>query len=75
MIKLTKSDSADGQHHFIEADLVDHIDAHVHLSKPADEVMATWESDDSLELDDDEGATEIKDNEEKEQEDWIERRR
>jgi hypothetical protein len=73
MIKLTKSDSADGQHHFIDVDLVDHVDAQVHLSKPADEVMAEWEDDDSLELDEDE--TEIEENEEKEQEDWIERRR
>ena len=75
MIKLTKSDSADGQHHFIDADLVDHVDAHVHLSKPADEVMAEWEDDNSLNLDDDEEKTEIEDNEEKEQADWIERRR
>ena len=73
MIKLTKNDSADGQHHFIGADLVDHVDAHVHLSKPADEVMAEWE-DDELDLDEEE-TTEIEENEEKEQEDWIERRR
>ena len=69
MIKLTKTSSVDGQHHFIDVEDIDHIDAHVHLSRPADEIMAEWE-DDELDLDDDE--TEI---EEKEQEDWIERRR
>ena len=74
MIKLTKSDSADGQHHFIDADLVDHVDRHVHLSKPADEVMAEWEDDD-LDLEDDDEITEIEQDEEKEQEEWIERRR
>jgi hypothetical protein len=75
MIKLTKSDSADGQHHFIDAELVDHVDSHVHLSKPADEIMAEWEDDESLELDEDDASTEIETNEEKQEEDWIERRR
>jgi hypothetical protein len=75
MIKLTKSDSADGQHHYVDADLVDHVDTHVHLSKPADEVMAEWE-DDMLELSvDDEEVTEIDENEKQKQEEWIERRR
>jgi hypothetical protein len=72
MIKLTKKDSADGQHHFIDVEDINHIDAHVHLSRPADEIMAEW--DDELDLDEDE-TTEIEENEEKEQEDWIERRR
>ncbi len=77
-IKLTKNDSADGQHHFVDATLVDHVDSHVHLSKPADEVMAEWE-DDELDLDDDDGETEIEQSEEQKEEqkeeEWIERRR
>jgi hypothetical protein len=42
-IKLTKGDSSDGMHHFIPVDWVDHIDAHVHLNKPADEVFDQWD--------------------------------
>ncbi len=34
-IKLTKQDSRDGKHHEIPLDWVDHVDAHVHLSKKA----------------------------------------
>jgi hypothetical protein len=49
-IKLTKSDSPDGMHHFIPVDWVDHVDAHVHLSKASDEVMDEWEDEDSMEL-------------------------
>ncbi|MBX9991288.1 DUF2171 domain-containing protein [Phreatobacter oligotrophus] len=41
-IKLTKSDSPDGQHHFIPMDWVDHVDAHVHLSKSGAEVRSAW---------------------------------
>ncbi|GMB82380.1 MAG: DUF2171 domain-containing protein [Shinella zoogloeoides] len=43
-IKLTKSDSSDGQHHLIPLDWVDHVDAHVHLNKDADEVRQQWSS-------------------------------
>lgn len=43
-IKLTKSDSKDGQHHLIPLDWVDHVDAHVHLNKDADEVRRQWSS-------------------------------
>ena len=43
-IKLTKSDSKDGQHHLIPLDWVDHVDAHVHLNKDADEVSRQWTS-------------------------------
>ena len=32
-IKLTKNDSPDGQHHFVPAGWVDHVDAQVHLKK------------------------------------------
>ena len=41
-IKLTKSDSADGRHHLIPLDWVDHVDQHVHLSKDADAVKRDW---------------------------------
>jgi hypothetical protein len=43
-IKLAKTDSKDGQHHFIPLSLVDHVDAHVHLNKAAKDVMAQWKS-------------------------------
>ena len=41
-IKLTKSGSPDGQHHFISLVDIDHVDAHVHLSKSAAEARAVW---------------------------------
>jgi hypothetical protein len=42
-IKLTRTDSKDGKHHFISVDLVDHVDQHVHLNKPAKDVQAAWQ--------------------------------
>jgi hypothetical protein len=54
-IKLTKSDSSDGQHHYLDMDLVDHVDQHVHLSVSAEEAKEEW-SDDSLDLDEDDTA-------------------
>jgi hypothetical protein len=36
-IKLTKSDSSDGQHHFLPVHLVERVDDKVHLSIAADE--------------------------------------
>ena len=44
-IKLTKSDSPDGQHHFVPTSWVDHVDTHVHLKKSAEETKAGWKSD------------------------------
>ena len=41
-IKLTKSGSSDGQHHFIPLSWVDHVDQHVHLNKNAQDVMSGW---------------------------------
>lgn len=41
-IKLTKTDSDDGQHHLIPLDWVDHVDEHVHLSKNAEDVRQQW---------------------------------
>jgi hypothetical protein len=38
-IKLTRADSEDGIHHYLPAELVDHVDEHVHLSVPSDEAM------------------------------------
>lgn len=39
-IKLTKNDSPDGKHHYVPTSMIDHVDAHVHLSKPCDEIKA-----------------------------------
>jgi len=43
-VKLTKSDSEDGQHHLIPLDWVDHVDQHVHLTKSAEDVFSQWSS-------------------------------
>jgi hypothetical protein len=44
-IKLTKSDSPDGQHHFIPMGWVDHVDTHVHLKKNSSETEREWKND------------------------------
>jgi uncharacterized protein (TIGR02271 family) len=41
-IKLAKSTSPDGQHHYIPVTWVDHVDAHVHLTQASAEVRAGW---------------------------------
>lgn len=41
-IKLAKSTSPDGQHHYIPLNWVDHVDAHVHLTQASAEVRAGW---------------------------------
>jgi len=42
-IKLTKSDpAANGKHHFIPLDWVDHVDDKVHLTKTSSEAMQQW---------------------------------
>ena len=44
-IKLTKSDpTSGGQHHIIPIGWIDHVDAHVHLNKPAKDVMKQWQA-------------------------------
>jgi hypothetical protein len=44
-IVLTKSDpKSGGEHHTIPLSLVDHVDAHVHLSKSAKDVQKEWQS-------------------------------
>lgn len=52
-IKLTKSDSSDGEHHYLDMGLVDHVDEHVHLNVSAEEAMDEFGGDD-LELDEEE---------------------
>lgn len=37
-IKLTKASAPDGQHHFVPASWIDHVDTHVHLNKPVNDV-------------------------------------
>lgn len=41
-IKLTKTSSPDGQHHFIPLAWVDHVDTHVHLNKAEAGVRSSW---------------------------------
>jgi len=44
-LKLTKNDSPDGQHHFIPAGWIDHVDSHVNLKKNSVEAEQGWKSD------------------------------
>lgn len=42
-IKLTKSDpAANGEHHFIPVDWVDHVDQHVHLNVSSGQAFQQW---------------------------------
>jgi hypothetical protein len=44
-LKLTKNDpAANGQHHYLPLDWVDHVDAHVHLKTKSQEVMSKWQT-------------------------------
>ena len=43
-IKLTKKNSADGQHHFIPVGWVERVDSHVHLKKNSMETEQNWKS-------------------------------
>jgi hypothetical protein len=38
-IKLTRSDSPDGRHHFVPLSWVSRVDDQVHLSKPGDQAI------------------------------------
>ena len=38
-IKLTRNDSADGEHHFLAIDLVERVDDKVHLKVPAQDAQ------------------------------------
>jgi hypothetical protein len=45
-IKLVKSDPlAEGTHHYVPLDWVDHVDSHVHLNKESSELLALWKQD------------------------------
>lgn len=41
-IKLARNASPDGQHHFIPVNWVEHVDQHVHLNKPRQQVLSGW---------------------------------
>jgi hypothetical protein len=41
-IKLARSTSPDGQHHYIPLTWVDHVDTHVHLTMASTEARAAW---------------------------------
>jgi uncharacterized protein (TIGR02271 family) len=41
-IKLAKSTSPDGQHHYVPLAWIDHVDRHVHLTKTSAEAKAGW---------------------------------
>ena len=42
-IKLTKNDPmAEGSHHFIPVDWIDHVDSKVHLTKDSGELASLW---------------------------------
>lgn len=42
-IKLTKSSSPDGNHHYIPVAWVERVDSHVHLSKNSRETESEWQ--------------------------------
>jgi RNA polymerase-binding transcription factor DksA len=44
MIKLTRHDSPDGQHHFLPLDWVARVDTHVHLNKARQAAQEEWQS-------------------------------
>jgi hypothetical protein len=45
VIKLTKKDSPDGQHHYIPTGWVERVDRHVHLTKNSQETEQNWKAD------------------------------
>ena len=51
-IKLTRSDSSDGEHHFIPLAWVAHVDSQVHLTISAEDAMDAWEDESEIELSD-----------------------
>ena len=40
-IKLTKTDSPDGLHHFVPVAWIDHVDQHVHLNKSLADIRSS----------------------------------
>ncbi len=43
-IKLTRTDSPDGKHHFIPVSWIDRVDQKVHLNKSAKDAQSEWQS-------------------------------
>jgi hypothetical protein len=41
-IKLTKSGSKDGKHHWIPLSWVTRVDTHVHVDRPGEQAMREW---------------------------------
>jgi len=41
-LKLTKNDSPDGQHHYVPASWIAHVDSHVHLNKDCGQAKREW---------------------------------
>ena len=81
MIRLTKTDSPDGKHHYLSTDFVDHVDAEVHLSITAEEAVAEWEDEDEdeeVDADDEIGEPVSfgdSDDEDEDSDEWVEERR
>ncbi len=44
-IQLTKTDSPDGQHHFLPTSMVERVDTQVHLNRNSEETRREWKSD------------------------------
>jgi hypothetical protein len=44
LVKLTKSDAKDGQHHLFPVSWVERVDQKVHLSKSCQDAMAHWQT-------------------------------
>jgi hypothetical protein len=44
LVKLTKSDAADGRHHMFPVSWVERVDEHVHLNKPSKEAKSEWQT-------------------------------
>jgi hypothetical protein len=45
VIKLTRKDSSDGEHHFLPASMIDRVDDRVHLNRNADQARREWKAD------------------------------
>jgi hypothetical protein len=44
LIKLTKSDAKDGQHHLFPVSWVEKVDDKIHLNKPGQEAQQQWQT-------------------------------
>ena len=78
MIKLARTDSPDGKHHYLAVDLVDRVDEHVHLNVTAEAAVAEWEDEDEdQEVDLAEAAMSFGDagEDEEDADEWVDERR